>query len=113
LLSDTVRETDVIGRYGGEEFLCVLPNTDVEGAAAVAEKLRRVVEARVFTEGFFNIELTASFGVSSTGPDVTTEGALWSSCRPRALPRQAGRSQPRLRRRRQPQRRAGIARAAG
>lgn len=76
LLSDTIRESDIIGRYGGEEFLCVLPNTDIEGACAVAEKLRRVVEARVFTEGFFNIEITASFGVSSTSPDVTTEGGL-------------------------------------
>lgn len=76
LLSDTIRESDIIGRYGGEEFLCILPNTDIEGACAVAEKLRRVVEARVFTEGFFNIEITASFGVSSTSPDVTTEGGL-------------------------------------
>lgn len=76
LLSDSIRESDIIGRYGGEEFLCILPNTDIEGALAVAEKLRRVVEARVFTEGFFNIELTASFGVSSTSPDVSSEGGL-------------------------------------
>lgn len=76
LLSDSIRESDIVGRYGGEEFLCILPNTDIEGAMAVAEKLRRVIEGRVFTEGFFNIELTASFGVSSTSPDVSSEGAL-------------------------------------
>jgi diguanylate cyclase (GGDEF)-like protein len=76
VLSDTVRESDIIGRYGGEEFLCILPNTNIDGACAAAEKLRRVIEARVFTEGFFNIEITSSFGVSSTSPEVKTEGGL-------------------------------------
>ncbi len=43
LLGESVRTVDTAGRYGGEEFLVVLPETDVDAAAALAEKLRRVV----------------------------------------------------------------------
>lgn len=46
-----LRSTDWIGRYGGEEFLLVLPETDIEGAAAVAEKIRRVVQAAAVPMG--------------------------------------------------------------
>jgi diguanylate cyclase (GGDEF)-like protein len=63
-LRKSVRDTDVIGRYGGEEFLLVLPNTDTGGAREVAERCRRTVaEARVGTIG-----ITASFGIA-TFPD--------------------------------------------
>ena len=44
VLAGGLRGTDWIGRYGGEEFLLVLPETGMEGAAAVAEKIRRQVE---------------------------------------------------------------------
>jgi diguanylate cyclase (GGDEF)-like protein len=43
LLAANVRATDTAGRYGGEEFLVVLPETDADAAASVAEKLRRIV----------------------------------------------------------------------
>jgi len=43
LLSANVRNVDFAGRYGGEEFLIVLPETDVDAAASLAEKLRRIV----------------------------------------------------------------------
>jgi diguanylate cyclase (GGDEF)-like protein len=44
VLSEGLRSTDWIGRYGGEEFLLVLPETDLAGAAAVAEKIRSLVQ---------------------------------------------------------------------
>lgn len=44
-LSSGLRSTDAIGRYGGEEFLLVLPETSLEGGLAVAEKLRQRIEA--------------------------------------------------------------------
>ncbi|MEM8929882.1 MAG: diguanylate cyclase [Acidobacteriota bacterium] len=44
-LSDGLRTTDAIGRYGGEEFLLVLPETELDGGGAVAEKLRRRIES--------------------------------------------------------------------
>jgi diguanylate cyclase (GGDEF)-like protein len=43
MLAENVRATDVAGRYGGEEFLVVLPETGADAAASVAEKLRRIV----------------------------------------------------------------------
>jgi len=42
-LRENVRSVDIVGRYGGEEFLLVLPETDVDAAASLAEKLRRLV----------------------------------------------------------------------
>jgi len=57
----SVRDSDVIGRYGGEEFLLLLPNTDEHGASEVAERCRRLIsQARVGTIG-----ITASLGVAS------------------------------------------------
>ena len=41
ILKEMLRENDMIGRYGGEEFLIVLPNTDAESAYAVAERIRK------------------------------------------------------------------------
>ena len=77
LLRDSIRESDIIGRYGGEEFLCILPNTNLDGACALAEKLRSTIEARIFSEGFFNIDLSGSFGVASTtSADITNSEQL-------------------------------------
>src|SRR5262249_10828700 len=44
-LANTVRASDVAGRYGGEEFLVLLPETDCDGAVVLAEKLRQTVGA--------------------------------------------------------------------
>ncbi|KKP52063.1 MAG: Diguanylate cyclase [Candidatus Roizmanbacteria bacterium GW2011_GWA2_33_33] len=44
LFKDQIRETDVIARIGGEEFLLILQNTDLDGAKKLAEKIRAVVE---------------------------------------------------------------------
>jgi diguanylate cyclase (GGDEF)-like protein len=61
-LASTVRESDVAGRYGGEEFLLLLPGTDREGALIVAEKLRDEV-SRIVVTGV-DRPITASFGLA-------------------------------------------------
>jgi diguanylate cyclase (GGDEF)-like protein len=58
-----VRESDFAGRYGGEEFLLLLPDTRAEDAAAVAEKIRALV-AQIVVTGVAQ-PITASLGVSS------------------------------------------------
>ena len=59
------READIVGRYGGEEFVLVLPNTDGDAALAVAEKLRTAIMATPFCIGQeTTINVTASFGVA-------------------------------------------------
>ena len=69
LIQYNIRKIDISGRYGGEEFLIILPNTDLHGAINVAEKLRRIIERHSFKEGVFEVNLQASFGVASTSED--------------------------------------------
>jgi two-component system cell cycle response regulator len=67
LLLGVARGVDVVGRYGGEEFLVVLPETDDEGAAAFAERVRERVEAHAFRpwDEPRELRMTASIGVAS------------------------------------------------
>jgi two-component system cell cycle response regulator len=64
------RETDIVARFGGDEFAVVLPDTGSEGAVAVGERYRERISAHPFlgTEGL-DIHLTASVGVA-TLPDM-------------------------------------------
>jgi diguanylate cyclase (GGDEF)-like protein len=63
-----LRESDLIGRWGGEEFLAVLPETDLAGARVMAERLRQAVEAmRVDFEGR-QLSATVSLGVADALP---------------------------------------------
>lgn len=61
MLAKHVRETDTLGRWGGEEFMVLLPEMDMVAGARMAERLRKVVEGGTFPKG---IRMTASFGVA-------------------------------------------------
>jgi diguanylate cyclase (GGDEF)-like protein len=63
----TVRETDVVSRYGGEEFAILLPGTDLEGARVIAEKIRAKVENQTFPRTTLTAPVTVSIGVASSG----------------------------------------------
>jgi diguanylate cyclase (GGDEF)-like protein len=66
----SARETDVVARFGGDEFALVLPDTGSEGAAAVGERIReRIAEHAFLEDAGLNIHLTLSVGVA-TLPDV-------------------------------------------
>jgi diguanylate cyclase (GGDEF)-like protein len=65
ILSEAVRGSDTVFRYGGEEFLVLLPETDLEGAAALGEKIRATASSRPFGEGYNVFNLTLSAGASS------------------------------------------------
>jgi diguanylate cyclase (GGDEF)-like protein len=60
-----IRVNDVIGRYGGEEFLIIMPETDTNHAAKAAEKLRWAIESKPVLPENTQVKVTASFGVSS------------------------------------------------
>jgi len=62
LISRRLRESDVMARWGGEEFLLVLPETDAAGAAQLAEATRAIIEDATFVYG---IDVTISLGVTA------------------------------------------------
>lgn len=61
LAEKNLRDSDMFGRWGGEEFLIILPGTDLEQGKKVAQKLRKIVEKGEMPN---SIKITASFGVS-------------------------------------------------
>jgi diguanylate cyclase (GGDEF)-like protein len=66
ILLSVLRREDVGGRYGGEEFIVLMSNTDTEAAAAVAEKLRAAVQAGDFScEGDVKLSVTISAGIAT------------------------------------------------
>lgn len=65
VISDTLRGTDVAGRYGGEEYAVILPDTNGEDAVILAERLRVNVEEQVITVGQTSFQVTISLGVAS------------------------------------------------
>jgi diguanylate cyclase (GGDEF)-like protein len=66
VLRETVRDVDVAARWGGEEFVLVLPGTGADGAAHLAERIReRLRERGVHGPDGTPIPLTASFGIAS------------------------------------------------
>ena len=83
ILRDTLREADVPGRYGGEEFGVVLPDTGAAGAAVVAERVRRRIEAAVLDRRA-GIRGTASIGFAELEPQDADCGA-WIARADRAL----------------------------
>jgi len=64
-ISENLRASDLIGRYGGEEFMLILTETNVEEGAALSEKLRTLVERlRHTVEGNSNLSVTVSIGIA-------------------------------------------------
>lgn len=65
-LNHTSRDSDVVCRYGGEEFAIILRNTPAAGAIRVANRLRREVAAIELKSGRVQVSITASFGVAGS-----------------------------------------------
>ncbi len=65
ILVNSSRVSDIVGRYGGEEFVLLLPNTTYKGALVVAERIRKAVMEHKFIRGDISISRTLSLGVSS------------------------------------------------
>lgn len=63
------RQTDTLGRYGGEEFLMLLPETDLEQASALAERLRQAIAEQTSLVDQHQIRVTATFGVACYSPE--------------------------------------------
>lgn len=70
VMKSQLRDTDILARFGGEEFTILLPGTSVEGAFNVAEKVRLAIEHCTFPGQMEKLKLTASFGITSLTADA-------------------------------------------
>ncbi len=75
-----LRASDVCGRYGGEEFTVILPNTDLQGAGQMAERLRRVISEAPVAARELSVPISVSVGVSTlrhpgTAPELMLKEA--------------------------------------
>jgi two-component system, cell cycle response regulator len=73
-VTQCVRPYDTVGRYGGEEFLIVVPSSDAMGTLGLAERIRKAIEAKSISTEAGQISLTASLGVA-----VSSEAAPFES----------------------------------
>jgi diguanylate cyclase (GGDEF)-like protein len=77
LLRAAVRETDYPARYGGDEFVVILPQTDREAAEALAAKLRRLIEEHTFLqEEGINARIGASLGIATYPTEARSKESL-------------------------------------
>ncbi|OIP31095.1 MAG: hypothetical protein AUK47_23250 [Deltaproteobacteria bacterium CG2_30_63_29] len=76
VFQDTLRCTDLVGRYGGEEFVILLENTDLEGGVQMAERLRNAVADLRFESEQGPFQVTVSLGLSSYPNDSKLQEPL-------------------------------------
>lgn len=64
VLQRPLRHSDILGRFGGEEFILILPDTSLQQAQAIAERMRRALEEDTLVHGETLIKITATFGLT-------------------------------------------------
>ncbi len=77
-LGGALRERDHVARIGGEEFACLLPGTEPEVVAAIAERLRATIELAPVVTGIRAIDVRISLGVASRAPSDRSFSALYA-----------------------------------
>ena len=69
LIKENIREIDIAGRYGGEEFCVILPDTDRQGAYYAAERIRRAAEKKTVKAYDASVKVTVSVGTTTFPAD--------------------------------------------
>lgn len=94
VIKQSIKENDLIGRLGGEEFVILLGRAELDEAQKVAERLRQVIEENIIVFENQIILVTASFGVVDIqNPDVLVEKAIDSADQALYQAKQSGRNQ--------------------
>lgn len=69
MLAAECRHSDVLARFGGDEFIIFLPSTDADNAARLCDRIRTLIRAKVFRQGKHQTQVTLSFGIASSRQD--------------------------------------------
>jgi diguanylate cyclase (GGDEF)-like protein len=91
-----LRPYDKLYRYGGEEFIIIFPNTTLENALSISERLRGMIEASALDVDHLHIRITASFGVTMIHPDMSVEISLEEADKAMYAAKKNGRNQVKL-----------------
>jgi diguanylate cyclase (GGDEF)-like protein len=76
ILQTAIRKRDKAGRFGGDEFLILLPETGAKGAIQVAERIRKAIESTIQGELNLHCDITASLGIATSRTDLASAGTL-------------------------------------
>lgn len=76
VIKSNIREIDLVGRFGGEEFICILPETSKQGANFAAERIRKAVEVREIKAYDELLKTTISLGVATFPHDASSPAEL-------------------------------------
>jgi diguanylate cyclase (GGDEF)-like protein len=91
-LAETLRATDILIRWGGEEFLVVMPEADAEGVSLAAEKIRKAIEQRPWEETN-GTPVTTSIGATVKTPKDSWDAAVRAADRALYQAKEQGRNQ--------------------
>lgn len=92
-VSEKIRATDILSRYGGDEFVAILPNTTLDGAELLATRIREGVEQSVcFANLNHDMKITTSIGIADLNGRQTAQSLLNRADRSLFLAKRAGRN---------------------
>jgi len=73
IIKKNIREVDLLGRYGGDEFLIILPETNIDKAEEIAQRIHKSIETHSFKTNKLNLKLTLSIGLAAYKKDYTVD----------------------------------------
>lgn len=92
-IKESLRDSDIVFRYGGEEFVILLSDTDANGAELLAERIRASIEQHTIAYGMETIKITASLGVSTLRDDDAIESFIKRADEAMYMAKNSGRNQ--------------------
>jgi diguanylate cyclase (GGDEF)-like protein len=92
-IKENLRDSDIVFRYGGEEFVILLNGTDANGAELLAERIRASIESHTIAFGMETLKITASLGVSTLRDNDTLESFVQRADKAMYTAKNRGRNQ--------------------
>ncbi len=91
-IKNSIRDSDILFRWGGEEFLIILPGSDLQTATVFAEKIREIVASQQIMFSGKSLSITISVGVASMGNSDTAEDLVSRSDKALYIAKENGRN---------------------